>query len=124
MATLDDHFRLAAFNAAMEGRGNTKLVWGTYVGDGEYGENHPNTLTFDGVPLYVEIRPIPANNQEALKLTCGKPVGSTEGYGLSGTISLTWGERSVSWYNRSSSQSFDQFNASGIPHYYLALLGI
>lgn len=55
MATLEDRLTLAAWNAATEGRGNTKLVWGTYTGTGESGSAHPNTLTFEGQPLWVFI---------------------------------------------------------------------
>lgn len=57
MATYEDRLTLAAFNALGNAPGTCKLVWGTYTGTGKSGEQNPNVLTFDAMPLFIEIRP-------------------------------------------------------------------
>ena len=35
--------------------GNCRIVYGSYVGNGQYGSSNPKTLTFDGTPLFVAL---------------------------------------------------------------------
>ena len=46
---------VAALQTALASCGNCKIVAKTYVGTGQNGQGHPNTLTFDSQPLLVII---------------------------------------------------------------------
>ena len=54
-ATYSDPPNLAAWNTIAGSTSNVCIVWGTYAGTGEYGTEHPNTLSFDGTLLRVTI---------------------------------------------------------------------
>ena len=121
MATYSDVLTLAAWNAAAEGRGNVKLVWGGYTGDGTYGESHPTKLTFDGTPLWVKIRTFTLNeNIYDMEGIWGQ---SSMRFSTSSSNNCSWTENSLSWYNPSGYASY-QLNQSGVVYYYLALLGV
>ncbi len=47
---------VAALQTALASCGNCKIVYGTYTGNGKYGKDNPNQLTFDGNPLFVIIK--------------------------------------------------------------------
>ena len=39
----------------LAGKGNCRIATGTYTGTGEYGQEHPNSITFDFLPKLVLI---------------------------------------------------------------------
>ena len=112
-------------DAALKAKGNCILYWGSYTGTGEYGPSHPNTLTFDFYPkmiiLDVQVNHHYNGTPENYILCEGRTAFPAAGSSSSNT--LTWGEKSVSWYfdSGSSSQADRQFNVKGQVYHYLAL---
>lgn len=95
---------------------SVRLTQGYYVGDGTYGESHPNTLTFDFTPVLVLVY---------TKDSVDNPVFTHLMRGLdvapqfrSGTLPVTWGNRSVSWY---ASVAEWQANKNGQVYHYIAI---
>ena len=103
------------FSAAIGSGGkNARIAWGSYVGTGESGKEHPSTLTFDFKPHLVLVscsegamgprwflRPVLENN----------------------FMEFTWGENSVTWIARSSEANInrDQYNLAGTDYYWAAI---
>ena len=102
--------------------GNCKIVYGSYAGNGKNGSSNPNTLSFALKPIYVVVTPSwKGSNTQA---TCLHLVrGSTHCVGSPGfsdhTNTVSWGEKSVSWYGSSANS---QLNTSGTTYHYFALL--
>ena len=92
-----------------------RLVWttGTYTGDGEYGKAHPNRIEFDFKPLAVIVTG--SSQYGNIPWLYGQSSGLT---GASLSVSLTWGDRDVSWYSGTSASY--QLNTTGT-HRYFAL---
>ena len=106
----------AKIDAALNQKGNCRIVTGSYTGTGKYGANAPNTLTFEASP-------------KAVFLICGNWRGwwirgsgsaTIQFGGSSASISLSWGERSITWYGYDSAEK--QLNTKGHTCYYFALL--
>ena len=89
-------------------------------GNGNYGSENPNKLTFDGNPLFVIIKgsigSAPTLGIQAMRGWYTAYTGSADS---STVCHLTWGEHSLSWYNSQSSS--DQFNTSDSVYPYIAL---
>ena len=111
---------VAALQTALASCGNCKIVYGTYTGNGKYGKDNPNQLTFDGNPLFVIIKgsigSAPTLGIQAMRGWYTAYTGSADS---STVCHLTWGEHSLSWYNSQSSS--DQFNTSDSVYPYIAL---
>ena len=111
---------VAALQTALASCGNCKIVYGTYTGNGKYGKDNPNQLTFDGNPLFVIIKgsigSAPTLGIQAMRGWYTAYTGSAD---PSTVCHLTWGEHSLSWYNSQSSS--DQFNTSDSVYPYIAL---
>ena len=98
---------------------NARIAWGSYTGDGKYGSANPNTLTFDFKPVMVTVG---SDNESYLSggqmiwpLTLGSAVAG-------GSVRVTWGERSVSWYTlETTNPHIYQSNSSGYVYHYLAI---
>ena len=90
---------------------------GSYVGTGQAGPSHPNTLTFSGKPLLVFVGGATAGVTAMLNPAAGalNPAYS------SGILQLTWGTNSVSW-SRNTADVNIQMNAANTTYHYLALL--
>ena len=117
----DDYVRRTDFNAdnakidaALAAAGNCRIVTGSYTGTGESGEYHPNTITFEGKPLLVFI--VGDRSCYAMRGCDNADVccGST-----GSTVSLTWGENTLSWY---SDSVYTQMNISKKVYRYIALM--
>ena len=112
--------KAAALQTALASCGNCKIVYGTYTGNGKYGKDNPNQLTFDGNPLFVIIKgsigSAPTLGIQAMRGWYTAYTGSADS---STVCHLTWGEHSLSWYNSQSSS--DQFNTSDSVYPYIAL---
>lgn len=108
-----------------------RIVTGSYVGTGTYGENNPNTLEFGFIPKLV----IVSNKTNTTSFNywftaffyygvetiqyyraSGSPSASTA-YG--GTESVSWNLSILNWFN--SSSAMGQLNASGNTYYYIAI---
>ena len=120
----------AAFSTAMRAdvdhlmSTQAAIVTGTYVGSGQCGAAHPNTLDFTGVldrpPKLVLVRPQEANNLFLLVIR-----GMTSAMSCSDLNSysepfcfLSWSETALSWYASNEQQ---QLNQSGKAYYYIAI---
>lgn len=109
----------AAIDAAMP-----RIAVGTYVGTNEYGEEHPNTLTFDFAPKLVMVKPVTSPYSPMMLF----PVDTGESYIMASYTRVTtntsfiypaWSAdgKTVSWYNPDSAEK--QLNAG--KYYYFAI---
>ena len=107
--------------------GAPKIATGSYVGTGTYGQNNPNSLTFEFEPKFVVIY---RQTNGANDYSVGSPAfmissanGSTQNtqsnsYEWWGYLSVTWNGNTVSYY---SSNNLDQKNISGNTYFYIAI---
>ena len=105
---------------------------GSYVGTGEYGVNHPNTLTFNYIPKIVFI--FPSQEHDFPASQCGILIGgcvsmstdvnnsATPGIG-SFELTTTLTNKTLSWYYSGSFSGEDsiQLNSEGKPYKYYAI---
>lgn len=111
---------VSALQTAAAGFGNCKIVYGTYTGNGNYGRDNPNQLTFDGNPLFVIIKgSVGSSPTYGIQAMRGWDTAYTDATNHSSVCHLTWEEHSLSWYNSQSSS--DQFNTSDSVYPYIAL---
>lgn len=127
----DDKIQMADFNAD-----NTKidvalgalmknqlqLVTGSYVGTGEYGWEHPNTLTFPFPPTIVCIVADHSDiSSSGTIFIRGQRGSSGIGIALNESLRLgvSWKDNSVSWSTSSSVKN--QLNVQGFAYTYFAL---
>ena len=105
--------------------GRAQIVTGTYIGSGQCGSAHPNTLDFTGVldrpPKLVIVRPKVACSDGFVLIN-----GITNTMNALGAYSFTdrfntvsWGGFSVSWYNTVSENY--QMNRSDTVYFYIAI---
>ena len=116
---------MASIDAGVAAAGNCKIVTGTYTGTGEYGEEHPNTLTFEQPPKCVIVAgnfimiAIPGADY-ALVFSAALGSMSSESHNSFLTIRTIWNGNTLQWYSKSSEHA--QCN-SELPYSYIALLG-
>lgn len=103
---------------------NARIAFGSYTGNGRSGEDWPTGLEFDFKPVLVQI--MGQDRRELLPPLvrgCTKTVVrvfSADEHDE--TISVEWGDRSVSWYNEYYGKSDSvQMNESGRKYYWVAL---
>lgn len=93
-----------------------QIVTGSYVGTGQYGADHPNSLTFPFSPKLVVINRVYTENVSSMTgsdyiiFVANSPYAtstSTENSSNWGVF-LEWSDNSVSWY--STRGAGDQFN--------------
>ena len=113
--------------AAVAACGNCKIAYGTYTGNGNYGSDHPNCLTFPFEPKLVIVQnksvasaQISGSNSMSWGLmTAIRPLNGFILDGVSWTLRLTWSGNSLSWYNTINAEL--QMNKSDNTYLYLAL---
>ena len=113
--------------AAVAACGNCKIAYGTYTGNGNYGSDHPNCLTFPFEPKLVIVQnksvasaQISGSNSMSWgMMTAIRPLNGFILDGVSWTLRLTWSGNSLSWYNTINAEL--QMNESGSTYLYLAL---
>ena len=125
--SLSDDVRMEDFNAD-----NLKLetalsaacrcVTGSYVGTGEYGAEHPNTLTFDFTPYLVILHNEPQSSVWgqiiALRPSLLIPMLFSSSNAVKyGEVTASWNTTSLSWYGN---HEFQQMNESGVTYHYTA----
>lgn len=98
---------------------------GTYKGTGKWGKGNPNSLSFSGKPEIVFIFGYGLDS-DGSGFRCVSIINGmhemdlTNGFGFS---SITWGEKSVSWYiSRSSNGGPFQANQSGETYLYTGVI--
>ena len=99
--------------------GNCRIVYGSYVGNGQYGRDTPKTLTFDGTPLFIVLSGryhfYSVKGSQYAQTICSTSLAPT-------TLFMTWDSQSVSWYTSESADK--QLNLSGEMYFYIALLAV
>ena len=113
--------------AAVAACGNCKIAYGTYTGNGNYGSDHPNCLTFPFEPKLVIVQnksvasaQISGSNSMSWgMMTAIRPLNGFILDGVSWTLRLTWSGNSLSWYNTINAEL--QMNESDNTYLYLAL---
>ena len=113
--------------AAVAACGNCKIAYGTYTGNGNYGSDHPNCLTFPFEPKLVIVQnksvasaQISGSNSMSWgMMTAIRPLNGFILDGVSWTLRLTWSGNSLSWYNTVNAEL--QMNETGSTYLYLAL---
>lgn len=100
-----------------------KIAIGSYTGDGTYGADAPNQLTFDFTPKFVFIMESSGSIYDRLiafrGMTSAKGYGSFVDSSYDSTHVITWGTNSITWYNRRGEGY--QFNVEQWVYYYLAI---
>ena len=96
-----------------------KVVAGSYVGTGAYGESNPNSVVCGFAPKLFMV------GKETISLdSSGGTVwvrGTTQGFGHPSngyTVSLTWEDDGLSWYN---SDAMKQLNIAGETYFWVAI---
>lgn len=114
LAAVDDKFSAAIGS----GGKNARIAWGSYVGNDEYGKEHPNVLTFDFKPVLVFVRSADEFNYHILMRPSQKSASNS-----GASAQVTWGERSVSWYYSSEMTAFItyQCNSKDVTYTYTVI---
>lgn len=138
---LDDFIKMADFNAAFSALDSalkanadantalsTKLAAskvcriqiGSYAGTGVYGQNNPNTIQCGFTPAVLMIYGYYGYSTLGIQTAFR---GMSDWKISNGTVPITWGDSSVSWYNNSSdtNSANNQLNMSGATYYYCIL---
>ena len=111
---------------AREAMGAPKIVTGSYMGDGSYGEGNPTSLTFPSAPKLLIVRQSGAESEGwslYLEVIAGmeKKINIASGNNSAGYDStLTKNGATVEWYNIIDSTR--QLNATGRKYVYVAFL--
>ena len=113
---------VAQLTALVSQRGNCKIWTTTYAGSDRYGSANPCTLNFPGRPLMVFIGECGGDEDASGMFACilqGQKLTFAQSHYYS-ALSLTWGERSLSWYNHASAT--EQLNSRQYTYRVVALL--
>ncbi len=112
------------FENAREG---AKVVTGSYVGTGTYGESNPNTLTFDSVPKIIMLwttKTVGSSgysfNPHILRWGVTAIFANSSSNSASYKASVTYSGNTMTWYSLNDASY--QANTSGTTYYYLAIL--
>ncbi|EOS66664.1 hypothetical protein [Oscillibacter sp. 1-3] len=117
-ATLKNHeAALAALNTAVSKRGNCQLQFITYKGTNGGTASNPKTLTFAYKPMAIFL--FNSSNQ-FIWATRGATYVAL-GFDSSSPVSITWNDRSISWYGVRESTGMDNPNYT---YYALVLMDI
>ena len=114
---------VSSHTAAISKLGNCNIVYGSYTGNGTYGQSNPNSLVFEGTPIAVLVAPIDATggSSQNMMLLRGAKVAYSMPDQVSASNAVIWGEKDVSWYAYVNSAQF-QLNQGGTMYGYVALL--
>lgn len=114
-------------DAALAGltAGQLRAVTGSYVGTGEYGAAHPNTLTFPFQPKLVIIS---CNAGEHLEMgtvfiggqAANAGMGAVSNSSTCLNLAVSWPKNGISWYTKDR-YSGDQFNSKNCSYSYFAM---
>lgn len=99
------------------------IATGSYVGTGTFGSATPSALTFDFTPKLVVVVANEAQNMKAGTVfisgqTLNPGIGVSNYSNSSLSLTVAWGDQSISWYGASSS---NQLNDSGVTYFYFAI---
>jgi hypothetical protein len=112
--------KLEEIAGAVAGLGNCRIVTGSYKGNGTYGSDNPNTLSFPGKPLVVIVNPRSSDAYSVgLFAVTGSPELLTYPHYPASWCKMTWLDRGLTWY---SSEAEYQLNRNGATYHYAVLL--
>ena len=118
---------IAALEAAVAGKGNCQIVFGSYTGTGSYGSSSPCVLTFNHQPIFVYVIPqIRSGAHDIhLKLLRNVPYAISLDTNSGYVIGVEWTDNSVKWYSISAVNSAEmQLNTANAVYAYMALLTV
>ena len=100
-----------------------RIAVGSYDGNGEFGEEHPKTLTFDFTPMMVVVvRDTQTAADSGTLMIRGQSksagFGHFENSADSLQLHLDWLANGVSWYGKAP---LKQFNLGGATYHYFAI---
>ena len=109
---------MSSIDTALTGCGNCKIVFGTYVGDGNY--DHSPTLEFNSAPVALFLL---GGGYSVWMLRGAGTWSFAHSRGSSMPIGATWEGNSVYWYYDGIEHTAKQFlNEADTTYRYLALL--
>ena len=96
---------------------NARIIWGSYVGDGQFGADHPCVITLD-------FRPLLAVVADPSQPTWGRAIflrGCPQQNAISPSfyVTVNWSDNSVSWYGTNNAAV--QGSTSGNTYYYVVI---
>ena len=115
----DNAAALSALQTALGTGGRTaRIAYGSYMGDGAYGPEHPSSLAFDFTPVFVLIAENDNHDKSPMLRGCTE-TNSTYG----GSITLAWTDRGVSWYTSTgvTNPHLNQNNRNNEVYYWIAI---
>ena len=126
LASKADAADVTALTQTVAGKGNCQITYGTYTGNGNYGSQHPNTLTFPFEPKLVIIQNITgAATDGTSSSTFGmammvlvRPVAGFTFVNGDFTNTVRWSGNTISWWGETVGF---QLNGSGNTYLYAAL---
>jgi hypothetical protein len=95
-----------------------KKKFASYIGTSACGNAHPNTLTFDFVPLLVIVMDSSSTTGQGFQIMVNGCKSAYTHYKDESYNSVSWNDKSVSWYHASNAQS--QFNQN-VTYNYIAI---
>ena len=99
----------AALSAGLALKGNVQAEIKTYTGNGNYGANKPNSLTFSGLPLALFIAGVGGYTAYYFR---GDEFFRTHTGGNVSTCVCTWNGNTCSWYGGDMYQQLNQRNVT------------
>ena len=110
---------LQKIDQALTGKGNCKIITGTYVGTGTCGKNAPNSLTFEAPPLMVVI-----GGECFTTAISGTTIATLlqSGGNYYYSLHLTWAGNTLSWYQENLANL--QLNSKDVTYHYLAYIPV
>lgn len=116
----------AKLETALGDKGNCRIATGSYVGTGEYGEEHPNIiqLPFPAQIIFLDVLTKKDYNFAPQHFILFRDASSFPAYNTTNGINvLSWADRSVSWYYTyyDSEAPMRQFNESGKTYHYIIM---
>lgn len=116
----------AKIDAALDTKGNCRITTGSYVGTGEFGEEHPNTiqLPFPAQMVWLDVSTLNRYNSATEHYILHRQAQHFGGMGTSiGTNVLTWTDTSVSWYYSTYDKEGAkiQFNEKNKTYHYIVI---
>ena len=117
----------AAIQEAIEGgiAGGLKIVTGSYVGTGQHGSTHPNSITFPFIPLfwgvYMTYSTVSESYDQAgnfLEWNVSGKVTLKDDYDVGYANTVSYSGNTVSWY---AGGDTEQLNDERTTYYYFAI---
>ena len=116
---------ITGLTAALAAKGNCRIATGSYTGTGEYGADHPNTLTLDFAPqiVFVDVRAVSPYNSIPQYYIFLRGTSSGYSNGSNTALKVSWSGNSLSWYYPNTDNNGAKFQHNLARTYYYIALG-